>query len=98
MADRRWRELALLSLLALLWGSSYLFIKVAVAEIPPLTLIAARVAIAAGFLFAVMALGRIAPPRGRLVWGQLYVQAVLNSIGSWTLLAWGQQHVDAGLA
>ena len=40
-------EFALLGLLALLWGSSYLFIKIAVSEIPPVTLIAARVAIAA---------------------------------------------------
>lgn len=42
-------ELALLGLLALLWGSSYLFIKVAVADIPPVSLIAFRVAVAALF-------------------------------------------------
>jgi len=42
-------ELALLALLALLWGSSYLFIKIAIAEIPPVTLIAARVLGAALF-------------------------------------------------
>ena len=47
-------EFTLLGLLALLWGSSYLFIKIAVAEIPPVTLIAIRVSIAALFLFAVL--------------------------------------------
>lgn len=47
-------EFALLGVLALLWGSSYLFIKIAVTEIPPKTLIAARVLIAAIFLLAVM--------------------------------------------
>ena len=45
----------LLGLLALLWGSSYFFLKVAVAELPPLPLIAARVAGAALFLTQVLA-------------------------------------------
>jgi len=49
-----WIEGALLALLALLWGSSYLFIKIAVADIPPITLIAIRVSIACAFLLAVV--------------------------------------------
>ena len=91
-------ELLLLALLALLWGSSYLFIKIAVAEIPPVTLIAARVLGAALFLYVVLWLRRDGLPRGRRTWGLLGVQAVFNSIGAWTVLAWGQQFVDAGLA
>lgn len=92
------RELALLALLALLWGSSYLFIKVAVAEIPPLTLIAARVTGAAVFLVAVLWLRGERLPTGNVIWAKLGLQAVFNSIGAWTVLAWGQQYVDAGLA
>ena len=88
----------LLGLLALLWGSSYLFIKVAVAEIPPLTLIAVRVSLAALFLLAVMAVFGIGLPRDARTWSRLLVQAFCNSIGAWTLLAWGQQYVDSGLA
>lgn len=91
-------ELTLLGLLALLWGSSYLFIKVAVQELPPLTLIAVRVSGAALFLIAVMAARRERLPRDKRTWGMLLVQAFVNSIAAWTLLAWGQQHVDAGLA
>jgi drug/metabolite transporter (DMT)-like permease len=91
-------ELALLGLLALLWGSSYLFIKVAVRELPPLTLIAFRVSGAALFLIAVMAARRERLPRDKRTWGMLLVQAFVNSIAAWTLLAWGQQRVDAGLA
>lgn len=91
-------ELALLSLLAFLWGSSYLLIKIAVHSIPPVTLIAARVAVAALFLVAVMAWqGEHLPVDGR-TWRMLFVQAVFNSIGAWTVLAWGQQYVDSGLA
>lgn len=91
-------EFALLAVLALLWGSSYLFIKVAVAEIPPLTLIAVRVSIAALFLIGVMSLRGERLPRDATSWRMLFIQSVLNSIGAWTILAWGQQYVDAGLA
>jgi drug/metabolite transporter (DMT)-like permease len=42
-------EVAWLLVLALLWGSSYLFIKIAVSDIPPITLIAFRVSVAAPF-------------------------------------------------
>src|SRR5215510_4931964 len=91
-------ELPLLALLALFWGSSYLFIKVAVTEIPPLTLVALRVTGAAGFLLIVMRLQNEKLPRDVGTWQMLFLQAVFNSIGAWTVLAWGQQFVDAGLA
>ncbi|MFH1806463.1 MAG: EamA family transporter [Pseudomonadota bacterium] len=91
-------ELALLGLLALLWGSSYLFIKIAVAEIPPVTLIAIRVSIAALFLVAVLLWRGERLPRDATTWRMLFLQAIFNSIGAWTVLAWGQQYVDSGLA
>ena len=91
-------ELPLLGLLALLWGSSYLFIKVSVETIAPLTLIAVRVTLASVFLLCVMRYTGAVLPRDRRSWRQLLVQSVLNSIGAWTLLAWGQQFVDSGLA
>ncbi len=85
-------------LLALLWGSSYLLIKVAVTEISPVTLMAARVTGAALFLLLVMRGRKARFPRRAVTWRRLLIQAFLNSIGAWTLLAWGQQFVDAGLA
>ncbi|MEM1313123.1 MAG: EamA family transporter [Pseudomonadota bacterium] len=91
-------EWALLALLALLWGSSYLFLKIAVTELPPLTLIALRVSGAAAFLLLVMALRGERLPRRRADWGLLFVQSLLNATLAWTLLAWGQRHVEAGLA
>ena len=91
-------EFGLLALLALLWGSSYLFIKVAVTEIPPITIIAARVSIAALLLLSVMQLRNERLPREVLTWRMLFVQAFFNSIGAWTILAWGQQYLDSGLA
>lgn len=91
-------EFLILGLLALLWGASYLFIKVAVTEIPPITLIAMRVTGAAIFLLAVMRLRKEKLPRDGRTWAMLFLQAIFNSIGAWTILAWGQQFVDAGLA
>lgn len=91
-------ELPLLALLALLWGSSYLFIKIAVAEIPPITLIALRVLGAAIFLMIVVGLRSEKLPRDAKTWRMLLVQAFFNSIGAWTVLAWGQQYVESGLA
>jgi len=84
--------------LAWLWGSSYLLTKIAVATIPPLTLVAARVLIAAIVLSSVMAFKGHRLPRDGRTWRMLHVQAMLNSIGAWTILAWGQQFIDSGLA
>jgi drug/metabolite transporter (DMT)-like permease len=91
-------ELTLLGLLALLWGSSYLLIKLALVGIPPFTLIAARVAIAAFLLLAMMRMRGARLPADGATWRALVLQAFFNSIGAWTVLAWGQQYVDSGLA
>src|SRR5688572_14973693 len=96
--ENRAFELTLLGLLACLWGSSYLLIKVAVATIPPVTLSATRVSLAAVLLLAIVALQGARFPRDWNTWRLLLLQALLSSIASWTLLAWGQQYVDSALA
>ena len=90
-------EYLLLGLLALFRGSSYLFLKVALSEIPPVTLIATRVTIAALFLLVVLKLRREHLPRDRRSWGMLLIQSFFNAIGAWIILAWGQQFISAGL-
>jgi drug/metabolite transporter (DMT)-like permease len=91
-------EFALLLALATLWAASYSFIKVAVATIPPLTLVAARTLIAAGLLLAVLRWKGLSLPRDRTSWRAFGFQACLNSVVPFTLLAWGQQATDAALA
>jgi len=91
-------EILLLGLLALLWGSSYLFIKVAVETIPPFTLIAMRVAVAGFFLLAVMWGQGVRLPADGRTWRLLLVQAFFTSAAPWTMVAWGQQYVDSALA
>jgi drug/metabolite transporter (DMT)-like permease len=91
-------ELALLALLAALWGSSYLLIKVAVGTIPPVTLIAIRVSLAAVLLIAIVRLQNARLPKDTQTRRLLLIQALLGSVVPWTLLAWGQQYIDSGLA
>jgi drug/metabolite transporter (DMT)-like permease len=91
-------ELALLVLLATLWGASYTFIKLGVATIPPITLIAARTAIAGLLLLVIMGWRGIRMPRDIATWRRFLFQAALNSVIPWTLIAWGERLVDAGLA
>jgi drug/metabolite transporter (DMT)-like permease len=91
-------ELALLGILATLWGASYTFIKVGVATIPPVTLIAARTLIAGALLLAVMHARGLAMPKDRATWRRFLFQACLNSVIPFTLIAWAERSVDAGLA
>lgn len=91
-------ELALLLALATLWGASYTFIKVGVATIPPVTLIAARTLIAGVILFGVIWSRGLALPRDLATWRRFLFQACLNSVIPFTLIAWAERTVDAGLA
>jgi len=91
-------ELALLLLLATLWGGSYTFIKLGVATIPPISLIAGRTLIAGVLLLLVMAGRGLRLPTDIATWRRFMFQACLNSVVPWTLIAWAERSVDAGLA
>src|SRR5664280_1692625 len=91
-------ELALLLLLAALWGASYTFIKLGVATIPPVTLIAARTLIAGLLLLAILRARGLRMPGDAATWRRFLFQACLNSVIPWTLIAWGERSLDAGLA
>jgi len=91
-------ELLLLLLLATLWGGSYTFIKLGVATIPPVTLIAGRTAIAGLILLLIMHWRGLRLPADAATWRRFMFQACLNSVVPWTLIAWAERSVDAGLA
>ncbi|HET7887655.1 MAG TPA: EamA family transporter [Bradyrhizobium sp.] len=91
-------ELALLVLLATLWGGSYTFIKLGVATIPPVTLIAGRTLIAGLLLLLIMQWRGVRLPADAATWRRFLFQACLNSVIPWTLIAWAERSVDAGLA
>ena len=88
----------LLLVLSVLWGGSFYFAKIAVLEIPPLTLALGRVAIAA-LALAVVARAMGTPfPRDGKTWRRLAVMATFNNVVPFTLLFWGQIHISIGLA
>ena len=95
MGATEWSALLLLSVL---WGGSFFFVEVALTAIPPVTIVAARVAVGAACLWAAaLALGwRI--PRTAGVWGAFAVMGVLNNAIPFTLIVWGQVHIAGGLA
>src|ERR1051325_7013736 len=84
----------LLVFLSVLWGGSFYFAKIAVAEIPPLTLALGRVAIAAAVLTVATRLTVGPFPRDLATWQQLTFMAALNNAIPFVLLFWGQIHID----
>ncbi len=91
-------NLVLLVLLATLWGAAYTLVKIGVETIPPLTFISGRTLIAGGILLAIMRLRGITLPRDPVVWKRFMIQACLNSVVPFTLIAYAETHVGAGLA
>lgn len=91
-------NLVLLVLLATLWGAAYTLVKIGVETIPPLTFISGRTLIAGGILLAIMRLRGITLPRDPAVWRRFMIQACLNSVVPFTLIAYAETHVGAGLA
>ncbi len=92
------KEIALLAVLATLWGASYTFIKIGVETIPPITFIAARTLIAGGLLLAIIKMRGLSLPSDPAIWKRFLIQAGINSVIPFTLIAWAELTVDAGLA
>lgn len=95
------REVAILALLAAIWGASFLFIKIGLSEMSPAMIAAWRVGLAAVFLGVLAS----RPSRGGLAtnasvrqWRKFLVLAVFNAVIPYLLIAWGEQHITSGLA
>ena len=84
--------------LGFLWGSSYLWIKIGIATLPPLTLIAGRLTLGFLFLATVVAVARQELPRSRRQYGHLLVMSVINIVIPFTLITVGEQSIDSALA
>ena len=95
------RYAPMLVLLAAIWGASYLFIKVAVDEIAPAPMMAMRTLLAAAVLITYV-VWRFGWERTRAeirtAWRHFLVLGALNAAVPFWLIAWGEQHIDSGLA
>ena len=92
------RNFLWLLFLACLWGPSFLFIKVAVGEIPPLTLVVGRVGLATVVLFTILRMqGRNLPKLGP-VWRHFAIVGFFSNALPFVLFSWGEQYIDSALA
>jgi drug/metabolite transporter (DMT)-like permease len=91
-------EIALLVVLSVLWGGSFALIKIAVETIPPASVVAVRVAVAAMMLIAIARWRGDAMPAGRSMWVALVVQGALQSAIPFWLISWGELFIASGLA
>lgn len=89
---------ALLGLLSIIWGGSFLFVGVAVKELPPLTIVALRVLLAALALQVVLRAMGMHLPRERRAWAAFFGMGILNNVIPFSLIVWGQGHIASGLA
>lgn len=94
LSGRAWAELLLL---ALIWGGSFLSIRVALDQIGFVTVVAHRVFWAAMVLWAVVLLLRLPLPRSPRIWGAFLLMGLLNNVIPFSLMAWGQLHIETGL-
>jgi drug/metabolite transporter (DMT)-like permease len=92
------REWILLLTLAFLWGGSFFFAKVAVAELPPLSLVLARVALAALALHLLLRATGSTMPKDCSIWSAYFVMGVLNNFVPFSLIFWAQTQIESDLA
>lgn len=89
---------ALLLTLSVIWGGSYFFIKVAVDDFEPLTIVLGRVLIAAVILNLVILARGQRMPSTFTAWKPFIVMSLLNSLVPYSLIVWGETHIASGLA
>jgi drug/metabolite transporter (DMT)-like permease len=92
------RPLLLVLLLSLVWSLSWPLIKFAGASVPPVALVAGRMAVAVLCLVPWLYLNGSRLPRLSRIWLPLLIIAVIGSALPYTLVAWGQQYVASGLS
>ena len=84
--------------LSVVWGGTFFFQEIAVRDLPTFTIVACRVAIAAGLLWGVTKLVGGSLPTDRNIWAALFLLALINNVIPFSLIVWGQREISSGLA
>jgi drug/metabolite transporter (DMT)-like permease len=85
-------------LLCLIWGTTWIFIKVGLADLPPISFAAIRFVIASVVLLLIICWQKIELPKSRRLWTIIVISGVLQFFFNYGLLFWGEQHISSGLA
>lgn len=91
-------EWMLLLTLGVLWGGSYFFGKVALAQLPPFTVAVCRLGLAAIVLHVAVGAAGHALPGSVRAWRRFWIMGLLNNVIAMSLILWGQIRVGIGLA
>lgn len=94
ISNRAWGELALLGLI---WGGSFLAVRLALNEVPVVTAVLHRTFWAMLVLWAVVWARRLPVPRAPRVWAAFMVMGLLNNVIPFGLMSWGQLYIESGL-
>lgn len=92
------KEWAMLIVLSILWGGSFFFVGVAVKELTPFVIVFFRVGLAAVVLLGVVYLSGQRMPSSPKIWLSFLVMGILNNLIPFSLIVWGQTHIESGLA
>ncbi len=95
MTPKSW---VLLILLSVLWGGSFFFVGVAVDELPPFTIVACRLLIAALILNLVILFSGKRQPGSSTFWMTCLIMGIMNNVIPFSLIVWGQGYIPSGLA
>jgi len=91
-------EWLMLILLSVLWGGSFFFMKVSLAELPTLTIVFSRVALAACTLGLLLKIIGQPLPGGLKLWRAFFLMGFINNLVPFSLLVWGMTQISSGLA
>jgi drug/metabolite transporter (DMT)-like permease len=85
-------------ILGILWGSSFLWIKIAIQEISPLLLVTLRLSFAIITLTIAAIIARPLWPQGKRLWLTLVLFGLINTAIPYFLISWGEQYIDSAVA
>ena len=91
-------EWMMIAALSLVWGGSFFFVGVAASELPSLSIVFFRVAIAASAMWILLFAKRIPMVFDTSLWVSFLSMGILNNVIPFCFIVWGQQHIASGLA
>lgn len=95
MSKQNWFWLVLLSII---WGSAFMLIKIALADLTPFLIVFLRLSLGAVFMYTACKVSRVKMPKLGKIWLNLGFLGIINSAMPFMLVAWAQQHIDSATA